>query len=277
MPGEFILLQPGGANSGVFGAGFGAGLLQSGLFSRLEAVYGLSCGAYNSAFLVAEQSDTCWSIYTDDFVHDFILVNNIFQMILKGLRLTKEAKRNVIDLDYAQEVVKRRLNVDKIRDSKIPAYVGVWNLDKKQVDFIDLRNAPDMHKLLRASSCAVPYFWGHEEVNGQRYVDAYLHDPLGINLIQKRHPDKKIIIVFNTPSITRSFFGHNLKVLEGLLASAYSSSISSAEILRASIKFSQDLKMCLVSDRILIVNPPENLVGPLSTNRNKLLKLFEWG
>ena len=272
MSDKFVLVCPGGGISGIFGAGFCGALLEMDLFKSIEAVYGSSCGACTAAFLLAKQANNSWEIYSDDLTHDFLFTKNIRGVVLNGLR--KRYGDPILDVNYAANSIARRLNIAEMRSSKVPAYIRVWNLQKRQTDIFDIRHAEDPIKLLRISSSATPYFWSPEELNGEKYIDTHLHDSLGIDFIRSRHPNRKVIVVLNG---TPEFYSYGLRLLEGVLASRFSQDIRPLDGIASRIKFNSEMQRCLAADNVLVVTPRANLVSAFTKDRRKLIEFREWG
>ena len=278
---KFVLVLPGGANAGIFGAGIGAGIIQGGLYDQMDAIHGVSCGAFNAAFLAAKQSEIGHLNYTEELTRDFVHLENIPYVLLRGIHpQLVSKKKNILNIDRAIDIVengKYKLNMGLVVKSKIPVYVTVWNLDTRESEFIDLRYAEDPFLVLKATSCALPYYWAHQELNGNRYADPYLRDPLSFERILRMHKGKKIVIAFNSATGYYGFSSYCLAVIEGLVARRYCPKIRLLDPIMGMQKFNHDLRLCFELDNVLVIMPPQNLVGPTTTDKVRLIQLYKWG
>src|SRR3989338_3950792 len=108
-----------GGMSGVFGAGIGTELEESNIYSKIEAIYGCSAGAFNAAYFLARDSRLGSSIYWEN------LTDGRFINLRKVLR----GNSNAMNIDHLVEVSRssKVLNLDALRNQSIPFFVKVLN------------------------------------------------------------------------------------------------------------------------------------------------------
>ena len=147
MTEKFVLVFLGGANTGIFGAGVGKGILDRGLHDRIHAIHGGSCGGFNATYLVAKQSEFGPMVYVEGLTTEFIYIRNIPFLIYSSiLRRPMNSGHKIINVDRAIDLVKnsqRKLDIDSVLRSQIPVYITVWNMDKRVSEFIDIRYSKD--------------------------------------------------------------------------------------------------------------------------------------
>ncbi|OGN09436.1 MAG: hypothetical protein A3J46_01375 [Candidatus Yanofskybacteria bacterium RIFCSPHIGHO2_02_FULL_41_11] len=279
---KFVLVLRGGANSGIFGCGIGTGIIKLGLYDHIEAVYSVSCGGFNGAYLAARQDSIGYLNYTEELTRNFINLRNIFSLLRRSIYQNKQGDTfgNVIDINYAVKVVREgpfRLDINAVSRCQFPIYLSVWNLDERRVEFIDLRTSVDPFQILKATSCILPYFWSHVSVNGYKYIEPYLNDSFSFDRITRVCKDKKIVVVFNDRFQHFDLLSYVLAALEGFVARRYSPRIRLLDPIRNKRKFNRDLKLCLESENVLVIKPPQDLVSPICTDKLKLLQLYQWG
>jgi len=134
-----------------------------------DVVIGSSVGAYNGARYLADQMDICEKIYLDDLTGDkFIKFSNIFKV-----------GRHVMDLDYVVYGIDKNkaLNVEKIIRAKSDFYITALEATTMETRFFDAKHN-DIFLLLKATA-AIPYVYsGKVFINGKRYFDGGLFEPI---------------------------------------------------------------------------------------------------
>ena len=156
---------------GVVSGGMLKALEHLDLLATFDAVYGSSAGAVNGAFFLASQATYGISIYFED-------INNS-SFISLGRSVTR---RPVMSLSYLlEEVITRRKRLDwrAVLDSPVELKVAVSSLDQLRLRLLsDFRGRDHLFAALRASS-TVPLIAGPPvEVEGERFLDALLFEPI---------------------------------------------------------------------------------------------------
>ena len=156
---------------GVVSAGMLRALEHLGLLATFDAVYGSSAGAVNGAFFLASQAAYGITIYFED------INNSRFISLGRGV-----TRRPVMSLDYLlDEVMVRRKPLDwrAVLDSSVELKVAASSLEDLRVLLLaDFRDRDHLFAALRASS-SVPLIAGPPaEVDGERYLDALLFEPI---------------------------------------------------------------------------------------------------
>ncbi len=156
---------------GVVSAGMVTALESLGLRNAFDVVFGSSAGAMNGAFFVAGQAAYGTPIYYED-------INNA-----KFLSLRRAVtRRPIMSLTYLlDDVMTRRkvLNWQAILESTVPLEIVASSLDGLRAHvFRHFRDREQLFDALRASS-NVPWVAGPPiEVDGQRYLDALIFEPI---------------------------------------------------------------------------------------------------
>ncbi len=156
---------------GVVSAGMLHALEELGMHSTFDAVYGSSAGAVNGSFFVASQVAPCISIYFED-------INNA-RFISLGRFVTRSP---VMSLAYLlDDVMMRRKVLDwrAVLGSPVELKVAASSLDEMRVRLLSgFRDREHLFAVLRASS-TIPLLAGPPaEVDGERYLDALLFEPI---------------------------------------------------------------------------------------------------
>ena len=156
---------------GVVSAGMLVGLEELGLLEAFDAVYGASAGAVNGAYFVSGQVGSCIGIYSED------INNSRFISLLRSF-----TNRPVLSLSYLMdEVMVRRKILDwqSVLDSPVRFKIAASSLSELRVRLLeDFRDREHLFAALRASS-SVPLLAGPPaEVDGERFLDALLFEPI---------------------------------------------------------------------------------------------------
>ncbi len=212
----------GGAMRGVVSAGMVHALEELGMHSTFDAVYGSSAGAVNGSYFVASQVAPCISIYFED-------INNA-NFISLGRFVTRSP---VMSLAYLfDDVMTRRKVLDwqAVLDSPVQLKIAASSLDELRVKLQSgFRDREHLFAFLRASS-TIPLLAGPPaEVDGKRFLDALLFEPIPYRsaardgcthvLVLLTRPDGNLN---GTPSLfERHVLGRWIAALEPRLRDAY--------------------------------------------------------
>jgi len=277
---KFILYLGGGSMAGVFGAGVVSALEKMDIYDRIEAVYGASCGALNGAYFLTKNTSSGSTIYYEVLINNFIYPQNLFkgfiQRILKIFYPISTNKMvNVVDLRYLFNIVKydskRKLDIKKLKNQKIPFYIKVFNLSQKKINYLFLQNSSAPYKLLKASTNVVPYTIDFENINGKKYIDGTVVESIGLGYLLKKYPNRKFIIVFN--SYPERKFKHYLEsFFEGLASIFVYGPRAVIYFLKAEFYLRKDINLIKKNSRILFIHPPKNNFTNSATTDQKTLK-----
>lgn len=152
---------------GAYATGAVAGLLQAG--ERFDAMYAASSGACATAYLAAGQLEAV----------------RVWREVPEGLVRPANLLRGgpLLDLDFLfTDVCGSRLplDVDALRAAPAPLYVPLVDADTCRVDYRDLRREMDPLATLRAAA-ALPLAYGRaEELDGRRFFDGGMADPIPV-------------------------------------------------------------------------------------------------
>lgn len=189
---DYVIVLSGGAMLGSFGGGIVTSFEKNNIYSKIHAVYGISAGAHNGAYFLAKQTDIGPSVYYTELTDNFVgSLKKYFQKIFS------KRKYNYINIDYLINIekTKKKLNEKNILKIKIPFYVLAYNLNLKKHEFIKAKN--NFVQLINASGGAQPFFTKSIKIGKYNYIDGNSINYNYVKEIVKRHPDKKIIFIFN--------------------------------------------------------------------------------
>lgn len=249
-----------GVMAGVFSAGAAIRLMEADIYGRLDAVYGTSVGVFNGAYFLTEQPEARHG-YFDELTDGFIQGGNIPGAFAEHIysryvtNIPVSERRDAVDLDYLIDIhkEKRPLDVDKLAERDIPLYARLLNVDTWSVERPVLGDHDHPFRVMKAACSLLPYYSPAPRINGERYMDAGVKDPIGLEYMLDAHPDAHILLVLNyepeTPwkyrvkNAVEGFIGETLH--DGML-SAY---LEKQPSLRRDIKRAREL------DRVTLVTP----------------------
>lgn len=168
---RIALAIEGGGMRGVVSAGMTAAIEQLGLTDCFDEIHGASAGAFNGAFLLADQGAYVTALYAHGFG------NPVFTGIRRALR-----GGPVFDLDYVVGEVwrdQRPLRTELVLSRGIELHCTATDVDSAQlVDLTDLRTDDDLRCAMRASA-RLPWLAGPPvRFRGMRLLDATLSEAI---------------------------------------------------------------------------------------------------
>jgi predicted patatin/cPLA2 family phospholipase len=168
---------------------------------EFDVIVGSSAGAYNGIRYLSNQMDICEKIYLDDLTNGrFVRKRNL---LIPG--------RNFMDLDYLIDEVchreSRLIDMDEVLRSKSEFYITALEFDTMITRFFDAKKH-DILLLLKATA-AIPYAYSSKVfINGKRYLDGGLLEPIPINKAIELKCNK-IYVVLNTVAANSKESGNN--------------------------------------------------------------------
>ena len=282
---KYVIYFGGGTMRGVFSAGVAKAFEDNNFYQKISAVYGASAGAMTGAYFLARQTELGASIYWEDLGHNFVSYKGFWvgvwqrfqNKFIKSVR--QENFYDALNVDYLMQIVKndKCLNFQKIISQDIPFSVKLFNLDSHLVEYIDAR-CSDIFKILQTSVSPFPYIHKVSIINGPKYIDAAIMDIVGINLLKKRHPNEKIIVVINGQTDRK--LRYRLKnILEGkFMEWMFGDAILYKIYVSAEDELIKDLEVIKSDPSIFLIAPDKNIpVKSRTTNPKQLIKLYHLG
>jgi len=284
--GKLIIYLGGGAMSGTYGAGVLKGIQENNFTDSIESIYAGSVGVVNAAYLLSQQPELGPTVYFEDLQKGFIYPWNLFigtwdlvkNRFIKPIK--KEAAHNVVDINYVCNIFaqKKKIDLEVIAKNTVGFYIKVLNIDTGEVEYKNFKDYPTLN-LIRAGITVKPYFFEETKIEGKRYIDATMKEPLGIEYLLNRYPGRKIVVILNEP-IKRGLRHYLKNIVEGLVSSLYPYEISLFKFfLKREGLLRKDIKICLNNkERVLLLHPYfTGRARPRSTNLAVLKKTFEYG
>lgn len=281
MSDKIIFYLGGGGMLGLFGAGVLTKVQELDIYNKVEAIYACSSGIFNGSYFLTRQMEMGSSIYYDDLTHGFIETKNVLYGTLQRMQngyvkpIDFDKIVNVMNLDRLIDVAKndKALNISTLKSQSIPLYVKLLNTNTLEIEYKDIRKNNPLH-LLKVGTSAVPYYFPSQD-NG-KYIDAAIKEPLGLEYLLERHPDSKVIAIFNL-STKRNVWHYLKNVIEGLIAnSMYRGTFSKCFMQRES-SIRKNLKIAEENERVLLISPSHNSVESWTTDETTLKQFYQDG
>jgi len=282
---KIIMYLGGGAMSGTYGAGVLKGIQENNFTDSIEAIYAGSVGVINAGYLLSNQAELGPTIYFEDLQDGFIFPSHLFigtmdlivNRFIKSIR--KEDARNVVNINYVYDILtrKKRLDIETIAKSPVDLYIKLLDVDTGNIEYKLFRENPTID-LIKAAITIKPYFFEETVIDGRRYIDATIKEPMGIDYLLQKYPGRKIVVVLNEP-IKRGLRHYLKNFVEGTVSSLYSYPISLFGIfLRREGLLRKDIQKCLNNKNILLLHPDfPGRARPRSTKPAVLEQTFEYG
>jgi NTE family protein len=173
------LVLSGGGTRGFAHLGVIAALHEKGI--KPNVISGVSAGALVGAFIAGGKTpEEILAIFKKGWFFKYTKLHIPIDGLLK--------------LDGLKEIIQKEISVKNIEDLKIPFFVGISNLNKGIIEYIN--SGPIDVNVLASSS--IPILFSPIEINGNQYVDGGLMDNIPISPIKN---DCEQIIVSNISPI----------------------------------------------------------------------------
>ncbi len=145
-------------------------------------------GVFASTFLVANQPEVIEHVWRN-LVHTKQLVN--YRNIFRG--------REILDLEYLTNVFQSngsKLDTKRLFESstKVTYVLTDYNTGEPTYHY---PAKEDLFKLMEAS-CALPFFSSPRGINGSRYIDGSITQPIPLQRALSQNPDE-VFVVYNKP------------------------------------------------------------------------------
>ncbi len=174
---EYGLVFSGGGTKGCYEMGVWKALRQLGV--KITAVSGTSIGAINGAFLVQDDYETAYQIWSNINIEDFINIknDNMITMFMEAFR------NNGLDVTPLREMMDKLFDEDKIRKSDIDFGLVTYSLtDRKPVAVMKKNIPPGKINDYIMASANLPIF-KTAEIDGKKYIDGGFHDNIPAPLL----------------------------------------------------------------------------------------------
>ncbi|MNW54030.1 Patatin-like phospholipase [compost metagenome] len=195
------LILEGGTLRPIFSAGVMDALLDHDVM--FPYCIGVSAGISNGVSYISRQKRRNLEI-VEKYRHDnrYIGYRNFFRC------------RSLFGLDFVFGEIPKKLipfdvNTYQSYDGKV--LVGVTNAHTGQPEYMDGLNMDEKWSMLRAT-CAIPMFFPAIDINGQKYYDGGLTDPIPIKKAIADGNDKHLIVLTQPKGYVKEFSKQNARV-----------------------------------------------------------------
>ena len=259
------LVLEGGGMRALFTAGVLDAFLEKSLC--IDTMVSVSAGALFGVNYVSQQKGRAVR-YNIKFAGDkrYMSLRNWFQT------------GNVLDKKFAYYDLPMKLDVfdeKKFSESNINFYIVLTNIETGKAEYILIKDVFDQMEYLRATS-ALPFASKIIKIDGKKYLDGGITDPVPIDYCKKMGCDKLIVV------LTRPKGKYKEDKLNWLFKIVYKKYPKLVERL---VNMENDYKKTLkkiieLEDKgeIFVIRPDEVLdIGRLETNKEKIKEIYNKG
>lgn len=261
------LILEGGTFRPIFSSGVMDALVDQGI--EFPYVIGVSAGITDGFSYVSKQTKRNYDIlmnyrYDKRYVgwHNFISDRSLF-----GLKFAYETLPNEIyPFDW-----------DTFFKSSVQIYVGVTNAETGQVEYLDGKELDQQCTMLKAT-CAIPFIFPVIELNGRKYYDGGICDPIPVRQAQRDGHDKMLIVLTRPQGYRKTLSKANIlaarflkrqypKLVEPLLTrhEAYNETVAYCEQLEK-------------EGKALILRPTEDIqIDSFEKDLKKIDRIYHFG
>lgn len=198
------LVIGGGGMRGTFGAGVVTGLEKIGLNNVFDIAVGVSAGAADIAYFLANQAELGTKLWYEEAASP---------AFIKKTRITK-----FMDANYINHMLRVAipLNVRRIKNSRSDFFIGVTNVQTGKEEYIDAQmESVDIVEAVVASS-AMPIAYNRTvQINGSIYADGSVGVGIPVELAFKKNCTDILVVLNSTveqslskSSIFEKFLAH---------------------------------------------------------------------
>lgn len=261
---KVALVLEGGALRGLYTAGVLDVFLRNNI--KIDTIIGVSAGALFGINYKSKQIGRALR-YNLKYAHDKRYMG-MYSLITTGDVMNREFCFNklVNELDP--------LDFETYKNSDVQFYAVVTNVETGNAEYPEIKDAFEGMEYLRASG-SMPFVSNLVEVNGNKYLDGAISDPIPFKKILDMGY-KKIIVVLTRPadfSKKKSFMPY------GLVYKKYPNFVEAANTVY--LKYNETLNLIRKYEKdgkILVLRPSEKIkMKRIEKNLNKLQAIYDVG
>lgn len=205
----------------VLGGGGAKGSYEVGVFKALrklhmkfDIVTGVSIGSINGAFYVANEYKKClkmWQKITTSDLFDVAIGSKMSKEDIK--LLVKQMSTGGISFSNAYNFLKKNINEEKVRKSKIDYGLVTVSLTNKKPRFLTKEQIPygKLVDYICASSICYPFVHA-QDINDESFIDGGFYDGIPINLAIDMGATEIVAVDLSVLAINKKPKDKNIKV-----------------------------------------------------------------
>ena len=261
---KVALVLEGGAMRGLYTAGVLDVFMENGI--KIDTIFGVSAGAL---FGINYKSNQIGRVlrYNLKYAHDKRYMG-MYSLITTGDVMNREFcfDKLVNELDP--------LDFETYNNSDVEFYVVVTNVKTGKAEYIAIKDAKDGMEYLRASG-SMPFVSNLVEINGNKYLDGAVSDPIPLKKALDMGYGKIIVIQTRPADFTKT----KSWLPFGLVYKKYPEFVKTAN--KAYIKYNETLSLirnCENDCRIIALRPSKKIkMRRVEKNLNKLQAIYDLG
>lgn len=260
------LVLEGGTFRPIFSCGVMDALLDCDV--HFPYVIGVSAGITDGVSYVSRQRKRAYDILMN-YRHDkrYIGFRNFFtDRSLFGLKFAYETMPvNHMPFDW-----------ETYRNSGTVVKVGVTNVETGKTEYLDGMALDEKCDMLKAT-CAIPFVFPMIEVNGKKYYDGGICDPVPILKAQADGHEKMLIVLTRTESYRKDLSNSNV-IAAKILKKKYPNLVN--PLLTRHVKYNRTIRMCEQLERegkAVILRPNDMQVDSFEKDLKKLDRAYQYG
>ena len=285
---DLVLLCPGGAMQGVFGAGVLTAFEEANLYPRIRACFGASAGAINLAYHLARQTEFGSSIYLEDLTErkfirsEYVPLGIFWRAVHKYVHpVPLERRVKPVDIDYLFDNVVRNtkpLDVDALNTTlnDIDFKILLGDPHSGKTEYIDARN--QTVRKLKATTALIPYYNRAVDIDGKEYIDPTQMDAMNASSVLGQLNEGDKLIVIANYSFERSARHQVMASIEAWVASLMFDGDLPDLIRNRMCNLTKDLEQIRNYPDTIIVQPTDgHKIKPDTTDPDVLRRQYEHG
>ena len=261
---KVALVLEGGAMRGLYTAGVLDVFMENDI--KIDTIFGVSAGALFGINYKSKQIGRALR-YNLKYAHDKRYMG-MFSLISTGNVMNKDFCFNklVYELDP--------LDFETYNNSKVEFYAVVTNVETGKAEYVEISDAKRDMEYLRASG-SMPFVSNLVEINGNKYLDGAVADPIPFEKTLNSGYEKIIVVLTRPADYTKA----KSCMPFGLVYNKYPEFVKTAQ--NAYINYNETLNLIRKYEnngKIIVLRPSEKIkMRRVEKNLNKLQAIYDVG
>lgn len=184
------LVLSGGGGKGAYELGVWKALKEMGIDRYIDVFSGTSIGAFNSVLFAQDDIEAAEKLWNEVTMEKLVPITR-FELLKKGVGLVlgsksinlakkfmnDKAEEKTVSKDGAIEVIKKYLDVDKVKERNKICYAAASELPDFKIKYFRLNDYDkETAEQMVLASASLPLIYESTEVLGKRYIDGGVTD-----------------------------------------------------------------------------------------------------
>lgn len=259
-----VFVLEGGAMRGLYSAGVLDVFMQNGIST--DAIYGVSAGALFGINFKSNQIGRAIR-YNLKYAHEKNYIG-LYPLITTG---------NIMNKEFCFDTLLNKLDkfdYDAFKNSPIDFYAVVTNVETGKAEYIKITDARENLEALRASG-SMPFVSKFVKINGSKYLDGAISDPIPIQKALDEEYEKIIVVLTRAENYQKPIELNPYHLVYRKYPNFIKTALNQPKLYNETLDFIKELES---KGKIVVLRPSQNLkVARIEKNLKKLTAIHKLG